>query len=330
MKRKVRALLSLAVIALSILAACGPAGGQSAGLPAGLPDIQPARLRPGERSRVVATTAIVGDVVRQVAGDAVELTILMGPGQDPHSYQPTPMDLAAIEKAHIVFINGLGLEEGLESTLEAAAGRSKPIVSVSTGITPRPREAPVAAADADHEHAAGDPHVWFDPANVKTWADNIAAGLSALDPAHAETYRANAARYRGQLDELDTYIRAQVARIPPERRKLVTDHDAFGYFAARYGFSVVGTVIPGVSTAAEPSAGETAALIGQIRSEGVPAIFVGATVNPKVAELVAREAGARVLRLYTGDLGPPGSGAEDYIGMMRADVEILVQGLAPP
>ncbi len=333
MKQKLCALLSISVVGLWMVAACGPAAGQHAGTTAPavrLSEMQPARLRPAERLRVVATTAIVGDVVKQVTGDGVELTTLMGPGQDPHSYQPTPMDLAAIEQAHIIFINGLGLEEGLESTLKAAAGRNKPVISVSAGIAPRAWDTSPATSESDHHHEAGDPHVWFDPANVKTWTSNIAASLSALDPAHADTYRANAARYIGQLEELDSHIQAQVARIPPERRKLVTDHDAFGYFAARYGFRIVGTVMPGTSTATEPSAREMAALVAQIRSEGVPAIFVGATVNPKVADLVAREAGAQVLRLYTGDLGPPGSGAEDYISMMRVDVEIIVQGLAPP
>jgi ABC-type Zn uptake system ZnuABC Zn-binding protein ZnuA len=271
----------------------------------------------------------VGDVVKNVAGDRIDLTTLIGPGQDPHTYQPTPKDIAAIERAHVVFVNGFHLEEGLESTIDAAAGRASPVVSVSAGIRPRPlsaKEAPLGlgAGGAD---VAGDPHVWFDPANVKVWTSNIEKSLSSLDPANAAAYQANAAAYRRQLDELDATIRAQVALIPAERRKLVTDHEALGYFADRYGFKVVGAVIPSVSTSAEPSAGDLAALVKVIRSQGVPAIFIGTTTNPKVAEPVARETGAQVLPLHTGETGAPGSGAETYLGMMRANLDTIVKGL---
>jgi ABC-type Zn uptake system ZnuABC Zn-binding protein ZnuA len=259
--------------------------------------------------------------VKNVAGDRIELTTLIGPGQDPHTYQPTPQDIAAIERAQGIFINGFHLEEGLESTIDAAAGKGSPVVSVSAGIQPRP------SSDEQNHDAAGDPHVWFDPANVKVWTDNIEKSLSALDPANAAVYQANAAAYTRQLDELDAYVRAQVALIPAERRKLVTDHEALGYFADRYGFQLLGAVIPSVSTSAEPSAGGLAALVEVIRAQGVPAIFIGTTTNPQVAELVARETGAQVLPLHTGETGPAGSGAETYIGMMRANVEAIVKGL---
>jgi ABC-type Zn uptake system ZnuABC Zn-binding protein ZnuA len=316
--------LVLGLSAVLLLAACGGAGQSPAPAAQGsgpqaaanrderLPELRPATLAGGDKLRVVATTGIVGDIVKNVAGDGVELTTLIGPGQDPHTYQPTPKDIAAIERAHVVFINGFHLEEGLESTIDAAAGRGGPVVSVSAGIRPR---------------AADDPHVWFDPANVKIWTGNIEKSLSVLDPGNAPAYRANAAAYVRQLDELDAYVRAQVAKIPPERRKLVTDHEALGYFADRYGFKVLGAVIPSVSTSAEPSAGDLAALIEVIRAQGVPAIFVGTTTNPKVADLVARETGARVLPLHTGETGEAGSGAETYLGMMRANVDTIVAGL---
>ena len=291
----------------------GATGEQAnAGRDTRLPDMRAANLAGGQKLRVLATTGIVGDVVKNVAGDLVELTALIGPGQDPHTYQPTPRDIAAIERANVVFINGFYLEEGLESTIDAAAGKGSPVVSVSAGILPR---------------AAGDPHVWFDPANVKVWTSNIAESLSALDPANAAAYQANAAAYARQLDELDAAIRAQAALIPTERRKLVTDHEALGYFADRYGFQVLGAVIPSVSTSAEPSVGDLAALVEVIRAQGVPAIFVGTTTNPKVAGLVARETGARVLPLHTGETGAPGSGAETYLGMMRGNVDTIVKGL---
>jgi ABC-type Zn uptake system ZnuABC Zn-binding protein ZnuA len=310
------------------LAACSggppsPGGGGAQAIAdrdARLPEMRPASLAAGEKLRVVATTGIVGDVVKNVAGDAVELTTLIGPGQDPHTYQPTPRDIAEIEKAHVVFVNGFHLEEGLESTIDAAASKGSPVVSVSAGITPRP------SSSGDHG-ATGDPHVWFDPANVKRWTSNIEATLSALDPANAAAYRERAAAYARQLDELDAEIRNRVAVIPPERRKLVTDHEALGYFADRYGFRVLGAVIPSISTSAEPTAGDLAALVEVIRAQGVPAIFVGTTTSPKVADLVAQETGAQVLSVHTGETGPAGSGAETYVGMMRANVDTIVAGL---
>jgi zinc/manganese transport system substrate-binding protein/manganese/iron transport system substrate-binding protein len=297
-----------------------------------LPELEAVRLAAGEKLRAVATTGLVGDVVANVAGDAIWLTTLMKPGQDPHSFQPIPRDLAAIEQAHVVFINGFHLEEGLEATIDATVSRGRPVVALSAGITPRGTSevhegSTSTIAGAAQEHVASDPHVWFDPANVKIWVQNVAASLSALDPTNAATYQANAAAYVRQLDELNTFIQAQVARIPAERRKLVTDHDAFGYFADRYGFRVIGAVIPALSTTAEPSAGDLADLIAKIRAEQVPAVFISSQTNARLPDLVAAETGAQVLRLYTGELGPPGSGAETYIGMMRLDVETLVKGL---
>jgi len=324
------------VLALALLV-----GGCTPGAPPGgatdrdaqLPELQAVRLAAGEKLHAVATTGLVGDVVANVAGDAIQLTTLMATGQDPHSFQPTPRDIAAIERAHVVFVNGFHLEEGLEATIDAAVSKGRPVVAISAGIRPRVANqdhggpTPVAGDEA-HQHTAGDPHVWFDPANVKIWAQNVATSLSALDPANAATYQANAAAYVRRLDELDAFIQAQVTRIPAERRKLVTDHDAFGYFADRYGFQVIGAVIPAFSTTAEPSAGDLADLIAKIRAERVPAVFIGSQMNAKIADLVAAETGAQVLRLYTGALGPSGSGAEDYIGMMRTDAEIIAQGLS--
>jgi ABC-type Zn uptake system ZnuABC Zn-binding protein ZnuA len=347
--RWVSLLLGTAVVLL--LSACGQGGPPAAGnaTPAAgggggpvsvagsssIPDLHPANLAGGRKLRVVATTGILGDVVHNVAGDLVELTTLIRPDQDPHTYEPTPKDVAVIERADVVFINGLGLEEGLASTIDAAVGRGSPVVSASAGIQPRQPDqptasqnsTPVATPAAGHDHATGDPHVWMDPENVKVWTDNIQRSLGALDPSNAAAYQANAAAYSRQLDELDAYIRAQVALIPAERRKLVTDHEALGYFADRYGFQVVGAVIPSVSTSAEPSAGELAALVDKIRAEKVPAVFIGTTTNPKLADLVARDTGATVLPLYTGEMGPPGSGADSYIGMMRADIDTIVKGL---
>ena len=316
----------LAAVALALLMSGCAAGKTTSSAVRGvaletvLPDIKAVKLGPGERLRAVATTGIVADVVAHVGGDALELQALMGPGQDPHSYSPTPQDIAAVENAQVVFINGFRLEEGLAATVETVAARGQPVVSVSAGIKPR-------VAEDTSEHPAGDPHVWTDPSLVNIWVQNIAATLSALDPARASSYRANAAAYARQLDELDGYIRGQVAKVPADRRKLVTDHDQLSYLAARYRFEVVGAVIPGITTAAEPSAKDLAALTDKIRAQHVTAVFVGTDVNPKMAELVAKETGARLVPLYSGSLGPAGSGADTYLGMMRANIDRIVQGL---
>ncbi len=329
MKRTL-ALLALGAGVALFLGGC--AGGSPIDRDARLPDLKPVRLASGAKMNVVATTGVLGDVLTNVGGQAIQLTTLMGPGQDLHSFQPTPQDIGAVEKADVVFVNGFHLEEGLESTIDAAAAKGHPVVSISAGIPPRQPPAQGASAEKSqgsaNVHAGGDPHVWFDPVLVKIWVRNAEISLKALDPANAATYSANAAVYLKQLDDLDAFIREQVSKVPPEKRKLVTDHDAFGYFADRYGFTVVGAVIPGISTTAEPSAGDLAELVGKIRAEGVPAIFVGMTANPKMADLVARETGAQVIRLSTGELGAKGSGTDTYLGMMKANTQALVDALS--
>ncbi len=292
------------------------------------PALTPVSLTAGERLRVVATTSIIGDVVRQIGDDLIELTVLIGPGQDPHGYTPTAQDIAAIADAHVVFINGLGLEEGLQRTIETVREPGQPIIAVSAAI--KPRTSTAAEAHEDQGQPRFDPHTWLDPLNVLKWVDIIERTLSELDPAHAPDYARNATAYREQLRALDEYIRQQVARIPPERRKLVMDHLSFGYFAARYGFEEVGSVIPGFSTAAEPSAADMARLSALMRQANVPVIFVSRSTNPRVTETLAREAGVPVLSLYVGSLGEPGSGADTYIGMMRANVDTIVKGLSTP
>ncbi len=317
---------ALLVATLSSCSQAGSAGRVADGAPGGGLALRPATLAGGEKLRVVATTAILGDVVRNVGGEALDLTVLIGPGQDPHAYEPTPRDVAAIEKAQVVFENGLGLEAGLDPTIRAAASPGHPVVEVSTGVKVLRDHA--AAPPAGEAATAGNPHVWMDPSNVGGWVDNIRTTLSALDPKNAAVYQANSASYAQKLTTLDSYIQSQVAKIPVERRKLVTDHEALEYFAARYGFTIVGTVIPGYSTLAEPSAANLTDLIDKIRAEKVPAVFIGATANPKVADVVAQETGAKVVPLYSESLGAPGSGADTYLGMMRTDVERIVKGLS--
>lgn len=305
-----------------------------------LPDLQAVALN-GRPLRVVATTSIIGDVVAQVAGDAVELTTLMGPGQDPHSYQPAAADLTAVARADAVFVNGWDLEEGLLDDL-ANIGEGAPLVPVSAGIAPlafgehahEDEHAPEEeqAGEGEHHHSGADPHTWLSVHSVMKWVENVAATLSALDPANAATYSANAEAYLAELKALDEYAHTQLATIPEEKRVLVTNHEAFGYFADAYEFEVLGTVIPGVSTVSEPSASDLATLIQAMQDEGVCAIFTETTVSDRLGNTVAAELtgceDVQVVKLFTGALGPAGSGADSYVDMFRSNVDAIVSALS--
>ncbi|MFO7539573.1 MAG: metal ABC transporter substrate-binding protein [Chloroflexota bacterium] len=279
--------------------------------------------------RVVATTSIIGDIVSRVGGDAIELTILMGPGVDAHSYQASAAELTAVADAHVVFINGWDLEEGLIHDLENIA-EGIPLVPVSANIKPLAFAEDDDGHDDAHDHEA-DPHTWFNPHLVEQWVENIEHALHDLDPANEELYEANAAAYLEELEELIAYIEARVAEIPVERRKLVTNHDTFGYFAQEYGFEVVGTIIPSVSTVAEPSARELAQLVDRMQAEGVCTIFTESVASEQLARAVTEEltdcAEVQVLRLFTDAVGEAGSGAETYLDMMRINIDTIVTGL---
>jgi len=282
-----------------------------------MPPLSPVPLGEGEKLQVIATTSIVADVVKNIGGDLIDLTTLIPPGSDPHTFEPTPRDAAAVAKAHVVFINGAGLEQFLEPLLESVGGTEK-ITSVSYGIELR---------RLDGEHGQADPHVWFDPYNVIVWTHNIEQALGALDPDNASAYTARARAYEAELRELDAWIRDQVAQVPAANRKLLTDHKVLGYFADRYGFEQVGTVIPGLSTLAQPSAQELTALEDIIRRHNVKAIFVGTTVNPRLAQQIADDTGASLVFLYTGSLSEPNGPADSYLSLMRYDVAAIVEAL---
>ncbi|NOY99967.1 MAG: zinc ABC transporter substrate-binding protein [Chloroflexi bacterium] len=277
------------------------------------------------RLRVVATTTIVGDVVRQVAGDLVDLTVLLPVGTDPHTFDPRPQDVAAVADAQVIFASGLGLEEFLEPLLDNAGSQAL-VVRVSDGVTARGLTGMAGGEGQAHETGA-DPHVWMDPNNVLVWTENVAQALSAADPAHAGQYAANAAAYESQLQELDSWIREQVAQIPAENRKLVTDHMVFGYFAERYGFEQVGAIIPGFSTGSTPSAQELAAIEDAIREYGVRAVLTGKTVNPALAERVAEDTGVKLVPIYTGSLSAADGPADTYLNFMDYNVSAIVEAL---
>jgi manganese/iron transport system substrate-binding protein len=271
--------------------------------------------------RVTCTTTIVADVVRQVAGDEVAVTVLLPIHGDPHTFEPTPQDLVAIAEADVVFINGAGLEVDVESVLGNATG---PVVSLSERLALRSLE---PGSDEAGFHEGADPHVWFDPTNVMIWTSVIAETLATLEPELASAYRERARIYRAALAELELWIWKQVEELPRERRKLVTDHAALGYLAARYGFEQIGAIFPGFSTLAEPAPRELAELEESIIELGISAIFVSTTANPSLAEQVATDTNAHVVLLYIGSLSERGGPADSYLNLMRYDVTAIVEGL---
>ncbi|MCU0520464.1 MAG: metal ABC transporter substrate-binding protein [Anaerolineae bacterium] len=307
---------------------CAPGGSTEVGPRAPVPPVSAVGLAPDEPLRVVATTSIVADVVRNVGGDAIALTQLMPLGADPHAFESTPQDAGVISDAHVVFINGVGLEVFMDRLL-ASAGGNTPVVTVSDGIRLLAFAGEHAddEALADEDHGEDDPHVWFDPNNVKVWVANIESALSELDPDRATTYRENAQAYLAELDALDGWIREAVTVIPEDRRGLVIDHSVFTYFAHAYGFEQVGTITTGGSTLSQPSAREMAALQEAIVDHGVRAIFVSTTVNPRMAEQLARDTGIQVVPIYTGSLSDASGPAGTYLAFMRYDVGRIVEAL---
>ncbi len=291
-------------------------------------------LKPADetrRLRVVATTSIVGDVVRQIGGEAIDLFVLLRPGMDPHTFEPSPQEAARVAGADVIFAVGAGLEAFLEPLLRQTGAQARR-VALAEGLPLLPFEAHMGEGEPAHAsegpaHGPMDPHVWLDPQNVITWTFTIERTLSELDPNQAGRFQKNAEAYRLELRALDEWIRAQVAQIPPERRQLVTEHQVFGYFAHRYGFEQAGVILPGVTTAAQPSPQEIARLEETIRAKGVRAIFISSTVDPALAQRIAEDTGARLVRLYVDSLSEPGGGADSYLKMMRYNVQAIVEAL---
>lgn len=476
--RRLSTLMTAIVLAL-IVAACGgapaaqptatPAAAPPTAAPAAQPTENPAAAQPtaapdAQRLKVIATFSILGDFVQNVAGDRVELTTLVGPGSDAHTYEPTPRDSAALAQADLLFENGLEFEGWLDQIYEASGSKAQRVV-VSERITPLPaaeiageddhalehackhfsdpptavKAGPDATIPEDHtlyqitlaggagdvtlkqtqegevtfylsadvpfavlagndqltpektrkvgdecaaiavaytydlppgdytvrfgpgagdqaalvweragepmhgeeEHEHGeakdehghrhgeyDPHVWQDPTNAILMVEAIRDALIAADPANAATYEANAAAYLGQLKELDAFIEQEVRKLPEERRKLITNHHTLGYFARRYGFTIVATALGTTTETADPPAGAIAELVGQIRAAGVPAIFTENVANPALIENIAREAGVKVAPpLFTDALGAPGGAGATYLDMMRYNATTIVEAL---
>lgn len=285
----------------------------------------PASAQAEAKLQAVATTTIIGDVVRQIAGGLIELTVLLPPNADPHSYEPVPRDIAAISGSDVTFVNGFNFEESLIPVLEGLAGEVE-VVTVSDGITP------LEFADVPGQEAQGpqnrfDPHVFQNPLNVVVWTRNIEAALSVADPANAELYQANADLYRRYLGQLDGWINERVGQIPVGDRKLVTDHDTFAYFADHYGFELVGAVIPSISTVSEPSARDLAALEDAVRGLSAKAIFVGNTANSNLARQVANDTGTRLVFVYSDSLSAVGEPGDTYLNFMKYNANAIAGAL---
>lgn len=276
---------------------------------------------------VLASTTFLADITQNVAGDRAQVVSLLPIGSDPHAYQATPADVVKISESTILILNGIEYEHFIEPLLENADGERLVIVA-SDGLEPHLMEEDAGEEHAGgEEHETGDPHMWLDPNLVITYVENIRDGLSQADPGGAEVYRSNAEAYIAQLKDLDSFIKSQVESIPAERRLLVTNHEALGYFAERYGFTIVDTILPSFSSEASASAQEVASAIERIKLSGAQAIFLGEVENDSLAEQIASETDVKVVRdLYLETLtdGPP---AATYIEMMKYNVTQIADAL---
>ena len=264
---------------------------------------------------VLAVETFLADIAQEVAGSRLAVRALMPAGVDPHSYEPTPRDVAAVAESRALIVNGAGMESFLQKLL-ASAGGERRLIEASAGLEPRKSGNEV------------DPHFFLAPLHVVRYVENIRDGLTAIDPAGSSLYAANAAAYSTKLRELDAWIRSQVEGVPAAERLLVTNHESLGYFAESYGFKVVGTILPSVSTNASPSARQLAGLIDALRATQAKAVFLESGTDPKLARQVAQEAGIRVVtELYTHSLTDAGGPAPSYIQMMEYDVKTIVGAL---
>ena len=274
-----------------------------------------------EKLKAIASFTILADMVRQVGGDRVEVAALVGPDGDAHAYDPSPADARAVSKADLVFVNGLGFDNWM-SKLTRAAGYKGPVVVASQGVSTR-------KGDETHGHGHdknADPHAWQDLENGQRYVANIAEALAKADPTHAADYKARADAYSQELAALDTEARAALETIPRDRRKIITSHDAFGYFGQAYGITFLAPV--GLSTDSQPSAKEVAALIRQMKREKVRALFIENITDRRLVEQIAREGGGIVGgRIYSDALSGPDGQASSYAAMFRHNLKELLEAL---
>lgn len=273
-----------------------------------------------EKLPVVASFSILGDFVREIGGERVAVSTLVGPDGDAHVYSPTPADAKTVAGAKLVVVNGLKFE-GWLTRLVKSSGTKATVATATTGITPLKM-----ADDHGHGHGGEDPHAWQSVANARLYVGNVRDALVAADPTGKASYEANATAYLAKLDALESEIKATVARIPADRRKAITSHDAFGYFAKAYGIEFIAP--QGVSTESEASAKDVARIIRQIKAQKVPAVFLENITNPRLAEQIARESGAKIGgRLYSDALSAESGPAGTYIAMMKHNISQIEKAL---
>ena len=303
-----RARVAAVAVAVAVaLTACG------ANTAAGTPEAPP----------VVATTTVIADWARAVGGDRATVYQVLRPNTDPHEYEPRPSDVEQTADAKIAFENGDGLDHWMGDVVSQADGGAT-VVDLSQGLPQR-----LPGEDTGDAASAFDPHWWHDPRNARHAVETIRDALSTANPAAAAAYRANADAYLARVDATDAAVATCLDRVPPEQRKLVSDHDAFGYFAARYGVQVVGAVIPSQSTQAQPSAGDLADLAATVRETGVKAVFPEEALSPDLAQQIARATGARAdLTLYGDGLGAKDSPGGTYLGMLLANADAMADGFS--
>jgi ABC-type Zn uptake system ZnuABC Zn-binding protein ZnuA len=293
-------------VSLLLVVACGDSSGSDAG---------------AAPLQVVATTTVLTDFAQVIGGDRARIYEVLKPNVDPHDYEPSPKDLDSLRSAKVVVKNGVHLEAWFDDAARAS-GTKATIVDASAGVA-------IRAADDERESPEGDPHIWHDPRNAKQMIATMLAAFIAADPAGAATYEANAARYTADLDALDIEIAAQIATLT--NKKLVTNHDAFGYYVDRYGLEFVGSIIPSFETSAEVSAAELDDLVDEIKAQGVKAIFAESTLPSKIAKTIANEAGVKVVdgddALYGDGLGTAKSSGGTYLSMMRHNTTTIVDNL---
>ncbi|PZG21017.1 zinc ABC transporter substrate-binding protein [Nonomuraea aridisoli] len=307
------------ILALLTSAACGGGGEPAEGA--------------ADTLSVVATTTQVADFARQIGGGAVHVTQLLRPNVDPHDFDPSPADLQALADADVIVENGVGFEPWLDEAV-SSAGHAGEVVDASRGAHLREGHHEEEAAehpDGEHEHGEHDPHIWHDPANAKVMAANIEQALAKADPSGAAGYAQRRRAYDAELDRLDDWIEQRISTIPRSDRKVVTNHDAFGYYLDRYGLTYVGAIIPSFDTSAEITGKNLTDLVAGVKNAGVKAIFSESTLPPKAAQALAAEAGVQVVggenALYGDSLGPAGGDADTYITMMRHNTEVIVDAL---
>jgi zinc/manganese transport system substrate-binding protein len=278
----------------------------------------PSGARAADKVKAVASFSILGDMVKQVGGDRIDVITLVGPDGDAHVYEPTPADAKNLATAQILFNNGLGFE-GWMDRLEKSSGFRGKVMVASTGVKP-----PTMVED---EKTVTDPHAWQSLANGKLYVANIRDGLIAVDPEGKSVYEANAAKYLDALAKEEADVRAALAALPQERRKIITSHDAFGYFGAAYGLEIVAP--EGVSTESEASAKDVAKIIRQIKAERIPAVFMENITDHRLLDQIASETGAKIGgELYTDALSPPDGPAPTYLDMFRHNVGALTAAVS--